>query len=42
MAAPASVSVVIPAFHEEAAIGRVVAELPAGGPWKEVLVGDDG
>jgi glycosyltransferase involved in cell wall biosynthesis len=42
MADPSTVSVVIPAFHEEAAIGPVVAELRAAGPWKEVLVVDDG
>jgi glycosyltransferase involved in cell wall biosynthesis len=41
MAAPASVSVVIPAFNEAGAIAAVVTRLVAEG-WQEVLVIDDG
>jgi glycosyltransferase involved in cell wall biosynthesis len=42
MADPSAVSVVIPAFQEEAAIAAVVADVIARGPWREVLVVDDG
>jgi glycosyltransferase involved in cell wall biosynthesis len=42
MAAPDTVSIVIPAFNEAAAIGDVVRELAAAAPWKEILVIDDG
>jgi glycosyltransferase involved in cell wall biosynthesis len=42
MAEPAAVSVVIPAYNEEQAIGDVVRELKARHPWHEVLVVDDG
>jgi glycosyltransferase involved in cell wall biosynthesis len=42
MAEPAAVSVVIPAFDEEQAIGEVVRELLARHAWREVLVVDDG
>ena len=42
MASPETVSIVIPAFNEEQAIGGVVAKLLALGPWAEVLVVDDG
>ena len=42
MAEPAQVSVVIPAYNEEAGIGAVVAEMKARHPWREVLVVDDG
>jgi glycosyltransferase involved in cell wall biosynthesis len=35
-------SVVIPAYNEAAAIGRVVVDVLAAGPWREVLVIDDG
>jgi glycosyltransferase involved in cell wall biosynthesis len=42
MAQPASVSVVIPAMNESAAIGAVVRDLLASGDWHEVLVIDDG
>ncbi len=42
MADPRQVSVVIPAFDEEDAIGGVVADLLARRPWREVLVVDDG
>lgn len=41
MAAPSSVSIVIPAFNEAGAIGRVVSGLARDG-WHEVLVVDDG
>jgi glycosyltransferase involved in cell wall biosynthesis len=41
VAEPAHVSVVIPAFNEEAAVGDVVARAVAGG-WLEVVVVDDG
>jgi glycosyltransferase involved in cell wall biosynthesis len=42
MADPASVSLVIPAFNEAAAIGAVVSSLRNAAPWREVLVVDDG
>ena len=42
MAEPAQVSVVIPAYNEEGAIGAVVRAVSAGAPWHEVLVVDDG
>jgi glycosyltransferase involved in cell wall biosynthesis len=42
MADPSTVSVVIPAMNEAAAIGTVVSELVAIAPWREVLVVDDG
>lgn len=42
MAAPETVSVVIPAFNEADAIGDVVRELAAAAPWREILVIDDG
>lgn len=42
MADPAAVSVVIPAYNEEDAIGGVVAALAATGPWREIIVVDDG
>jgi glycosyltransferase involved in cell wall biosynthesis len=42
MAAPADVSVLIPAMNEAAAIGGVVRDLVAAAPWREVLVIDDG
>ena len=42
MAEPAAVSVVIPAYNEEQAIGEVVRELKARQAWHEVLVVDDG
>ena len=38
----ARTSVVIPAMNEGQAIGTVVAELCALGPWREILVIDDG
>jgi glycosyltransferase involved in cell wall biosynthesis len=37
-----SVSIVIPAFNEAAAIASVVAQLQAAGPWHEIIVVDDG
>jgi glycosyltransferase involved in cell wall biosynthesis len=42
MAASETVSVVIPAMNEAAAIGGVVRELVAEAPWREILVVDDG
>jgi glycosyltransferase involved in cell wall biosynthesis len=42
MAEPAAVSVVIPAYNEEQAIGEVVRDLLARQSWREVLVVDDG
>ena len=41
MAEPASVSVVIPAYNEEEAIGSLVGEVKKAGGWREVLVVDD-
>jgi glycosyltransferase involved in cell wall biosynthesis len=35
-------SVIVPAFHEAAGIAAVVAALIAAGPWREILVVDDG
>jgi glycosyltransferase involved in cell wall biosynthesis len=42
MAAPESVTIVVPAFNEGASIGAVIAELKAAANWHEVLVVDDG
>ena len=42
MADPSTVSVVIPAFEEAAAVGVVVQSLQAAAPWREILVIDDG
>ncbi len=42
MAAPETVSIVIPAFNEADAIAGVVRELAAAAPWREILVIDDG
>jgi glycosyltransferase involved in cell wall biosynthesis len=42
MAEPAEVSVVIPAFNEGPVIGEVVQALNTAGPWREVIVVDDG
>ena len=42
MADPSSVSVVVPAFNEEPAIGALVQALAAGGAWHEIIVVDDG
>ncbi len=42
MADVRDVSVVIPACNESAAIASVVGELAAAGPWREILVVDDG
>ncbi|HSF17771.1 MAG TPA: glycosyltransferase family 2 protein [Vicinamibacteria bacterium] len=35
-------SVLVPAFGEEVAIGELLSEIGALGPWKEILVVDDG
>jgi glycosyltransferase involved in cell wall biosynthesis len=42
MADPRTVSIVIPACNEAAAISGVVAELTAAAPWHEIIVVDDG
>jgi glycosyltransferase involved in cell wall biosynthesis len=42
MAAPAEVSIVLPAFNEGAVIGQVVAAIAVAGPWHEIIVVDDG
>ncbi len=42
MASPDSVSIVIPAFNEGAAVGRVIQALRAAGTWHEIIVVDDG
>jgi len=42
MADPRTVSVVIPACNEHAAIAGVVSELAAAAPWHEIIVVDDG
>jgi glycosyltransferase involved in cell wall biosynthesis len=39
---PSAITVVIPAFNEEGAIADVVTRVRAAGPWREVLVVDDG
>jgi glycosyltransferase involved in cell wall biosynthesis len=42
VAQPSSVSIVVPAFNEEPAIGALVQALGAGGAWHEIIVVDDG
>jgi glycosyltransferase involved in cell wall biosynthesis len=42
MAAPESVTIVLPAFNEGDSIGGIVTALKASAPWHEVLVVDDG
>jgi glycosyltransferase involved in cell wall biosynthesis len=42
MAAPESVTVVVPAFNEGGAIAPVVTALRSAAPWHEILVVDDG
>jgi glycosyltransferase involved in cell wall biosynthesis len=42
VAEPSSVSIVVPAFNEEPAIGALVQALGAGGSWHEIIVVDDG
>jgi glycosyltransferase involved in cell wall biosynthesis len=42
VAQPSDVSVVIPAFNEEASIGAVVERVRARHAWKEIVVVDDG
>lgn len=42
MAEPRVVSVVIPAYNEEEGIADVITRLAAFGPWREILVVDDG
>ena len=42
VADPRTVTIIIPAMNEEAAIGGVVGELRAVAPWREIVVVDDG
>src|SRR5215207_5793203 len=42
MAAPETVSILIPAFNEAGAIADVIKELKAAAAWHEVIVVDDG
>ncbi len=42
MAEPSDVSIVIPAYNEADAIAGVVSTLAAAGPWREIIVVDDG
>ena len=42
MAEPSSVSVVVPAYNEAKAITGVVSALSSAGPWREIIVVDDG
>jgi len=42
VADPSAVSVIVPAFNEEDAIGALVADLQAADAWHEILVIDDG
>jgi glycosyltransferase involved in cell wall biosynthesis len=42
MAAPETVSVLIPACNERASIAQVVTDLRAAAPWREIIVVDDG
>jgi glycosyltransferase involved in cell wall biosynthesis len=42
LADPSSVSIVIPAYNEEAAIAGVVTSLSAAATWHEIIVVDDG
>jgi glycosyltransferase involved in cell wall biosynthesis len=42
LADPSEVSVVVPAYNEAAVIETVVSSLAAAGPWREIIVVDDG
>jgi glycosyltransferase involved in cell wall biosynthesis len=42
VADPSAVSIIVPAFNEEDAIGTLVADLRAAAPWHEIVVIDDG
>jgi glycosyltransferase involved in cell wall biosynthesis len=42
MAAPAAVSIIVPAFNEADAVGLLVTELRSADPWHEIIVIDDG
>ena len=42
MADTSAVSVVVPAFNEADAIATVVGAIGAAGPWREIIVVDDG
>jgi len=42
MAEPSAVSVIIPACNEADAIGDVISGVAGAGPWREIIVVDDG
>jgi hypothetical protein len=42
MAAPETVSILIPAYNERPSIAQVIADLRAAAPWREIIVVDDG
>lgn len=42
MASPAETTVIVPAFNEAPAIGAFLTALALEGPWREILVVDDG
>lgn len=42
MADPSAVSIVVPAFNEEHAIGTLIADLRGAAAWHEIIVVDDG
>jgi glycosyltransferase involved in cell wall biosynthesis len=42
VADPSLVSIIVPAFNEEPAVGPLVQALRAGGAWREIIVVDDG
>ena len=42
MAAPSSVSIIVPAYNEAHAISGLVTALRAASPWHEIIVVDDG
>jgi glycosyltransferase involved in cell wall biosynthesis len=42
VADPSAVSIVIPAYNEAGVIGDVVSALAGSGPWREIIVVDDG
>ena len=42
MAAPSTVSIVVPAFNEESAVAGLVTDLLAAEAWHEIIVVDDG
>jgi glycosyltransferase involved in cell wall biosynthesis len=42
MAAPETVSILIPAYNERPSIAQVITDLRAAAPWREIIVVDDG